>query len=370
MSRFRTPSLSLLRMAAVLVALLAALVAMPDRSGAADGPGEDTPPIVSNGVIDPSSLPYLGGSVTISADAVDDVGVTMMYADVMGSDGSGQSVQLIQSGEQTYTGMVSIGPNFTDSPMSYAVSVQASDTNGATDTVTIGEIQVDAAPQFDEPPTVWDPSVEPRELPAAGGVVTIEANASDLRGISEALAAITLPDGGSVAVPLEPISASRFSGTFTAPPNTGTTAQQYAIEIIAYDDIGQPGSVDGGIVTVAPPPAQAPGKLAVSPGSRSFGNVWLGWPTWRLVTVRNVGGPKRAAPIEGAIRTSGAPFSLPGAGADGIHFRLRPGQARIVLVQFRPVAAGPHSGSLTIVRSDGGQPGLAVRLSGRGVRWR
>lgn len=371
MPRPHRSSFSSLRMAAVLIALLAAFVAAPGRATAEDGPVEDTPPVVSNGLASPGILSYLGGSVTISADAVDDFGITMVYADVQGSDGTGQSVQLIQSGGTTYSGSLDVPPNFTDSMVTYSVSVQASDTNGATGTLVIGEIQVDPAPQFDEPPTVSNPSVEPRDLPAAGGAVTIEADASDLRGISEAFATVGLPDGTSTVVPMEAISSSRFSGTFTAPANTGATAQQYAIAVTAYDDIGQPGSADAGIVTVAPQPPQATGRLAVAPGSRSFGRVRVGWGARQWVLVRNAG-PRSTAPVEGVLRTSGAPFFLPGAGADGIHFSLRAGRSRTVLVLFRPFAAGPQTGSLIVERSDGAQPGLAVPLRGQGIyrRWR
>lgn len=138
--------------------------------------------------------------------------------------------------------------------------MQASDTNGALTIELIGDVQVAAQPQFDEAPAVSDPSVEPRELPASGGTVTIGVSASDNRGISSVEAAIVLPDGGSVAVPLEPISSSRFEATFTAPVNSGTTPQQYAIQAVAYDDIGQWDSVDAGIVTVAAQPVTRPGR--------------------------------------------------------------------------------------------------------------
>lgn len=366
MPRSRTIDLSLLRLAVVLAALLAALVATPQRSVAQE-PGEDTAPLVSNGTLSPSSLPYLGGTVEISVDVIDDFGVTMVYAEIIGPDSNPRSVQLIQSGENTFSGMLVVGPNFTDEPVGYGVYVQASDTNGAMTTELIGDIQVDAQPQFDEAPIVSNPSVEPRELPAAGGTVTIQADATDSRGITEALAVVQLADGGSASVPLEPISSSRFEGTFAVPANTATTSKQYSIEVFAYDDIGQPGSVDAGTVTVAGRPAASTGRLGIAPKSATFGRVQVGWAVWRWIMVRNTG-PKSSAPVEGRVQTSGAPFSLPGGGSDGIHFRLRPGQARTVLVQFRPLAKGPKTGLLTIERTDGAQPGLAIRLSGKGIR--
>jgi hypothetical protein len=357
MPRPRTSSFWSLRIAVVLAALLAVFVVSPMGAAAEDPPAEDTPPVVSNGLLSPGILDYLGGSVTISADVVDDVGVAAVSADVQGSDGTYQWVELVQAGGSTYSG---------------SVTVNATDTNGATGTLVLSEIQVGPEPQFDEPPIVANPTVEPRDLPAAGGTVTIEADASDLRGITEAFATVVQPDGTSVVVPMEGISSSRFAGTFTAPANSGTTAQQYAITITAYDDIGQPGYADAGVLTVAGRPVQAVGRLTLTPGTRSFGRVRMGSGAWRWVIVRNAG-PRSSAPVEGVIRTSGAPFSVTGAGADGsIRFKLRAGQSRAVLLAFRPSTTGWQSGSLLVQRSDGAQPGLAVRLWGEGThrRWR
>jgi hypothetical protein len=358
MSRSRPSHASLLRLAVLLAALLATIAATPGRALA-----EDTPPLVSNGVITPGSLPYLGGTVTISADAVDDVGVTTVYANVTNPDGSLQSVQLIQSGPQMYSGTLTVGPNFTDSPVSYEIEVQATDTNGATDTQLIGSVDVDAQPQFDEAPVASDPSVEPRDLPAAGGTVAISAAASDNRGISEVYANIVGPDGSSASVPLEPNESSRYGGTFNVPANAGATPQQYAIEVVALDDIGQPGTVDAGVVTVAAP-VLAAGRLSITPRSLRFGQVRVGWSAWRWVVLRNAGA-KRSAPVAGVVRALGAPFSLSG---DEVRFRLWPGQTRAVPVSFRPWATGTYGGSLTVQRDDGAQAGLAVALQGKAVK--
>jgi hypothetical protein len=366
MPRSSTTSLKHRLVVAVLLALLAPLAVFTDRSAAQEGPGSDNAPIVSNAAVDPSSLPYDGGSVEISADVVDDFGIAMVYGEVLGPDLSPQSVLMLPSGTSSYSGSLNLLPNYTDSPVSYYVNVTGTDTNGAFDTEFAGEITLDAQPQFDEAPVVFDPSVEPRDLPAAGGPVTIRASASDNRGISEVYANVTLPDGGTANVPLEPISSVQFEGVYDAPPNATSTAATYGIEITALDDIGQPGSVDAGQITVAPKPAQATGRLTVWPGARSFGRVPVGRRAWQLVVVRNVG-PRSTAPVAGTIRTSGSPFSLFGVAPTGLHFRLRPGAAKAVVVEFRPLTVGLQTGSVTILRDDGTQPGLAVRLSGRGV---
>lgn len=80
--------------------------------------GQDNPPVVSNAVVTPSSLPYTGGEVSIAADVVDDFGVTSVYADVLGRDNSPTSVQLFSLGGDRYGATYGIPPNLTDEPVS------------------------------------------------------------------------------------------------------------------------------------------------------------------------------------------------------------------------------------------------------------
>jgi hypothetical protein len=251
-------------------------------------------------------------------------------------------------------------------PVSYGVEIQAYDTNGAFVATSIGEVQVEAAPQFDEFPYVNEPLLTPPFLPVTGGTVTISAEAGDNRSISAVFAAIALPGGGSTEVPLQPVSFSRYEGTFAVPANPGPLAAEYLVEIAAQDDIGQETRVSAGTITVEPPALSA-GQLKVRQSTRSFGAVRIGRAAQRLVLVRNV--PRRAGgPVEATARIVGAPaFSLPGASAEGIHFLLAPGEKQAFLVEFRPATAGKQSASLEIVRADGGQPGLSVGLTGRGV---
>src|SRR5687767_6177987 len=91
--RIRT-RMALALSATALIALLSAASPL--------GAEEDTPPIISNGIAAPSSLPSTGGEVVISADVVDDfgqIGITMVYADVFAPDGSWWSVQLFYAGD-------------------------------------------------------------------------------------------------------------------------------------------------------------------------------------------------------------------------------------------------------------------------------
>jgi len=352
----------------VFLVLAAVFLLAADRA-AADEPGtEDTPPAILGGEISPSSLSFEGGNVQLSADVVDDVGVAMVFAQIYGPDGTNQAIQLFQGNQNTYFGTLEVPPNYSDSPVSYGVEIQAYDTINAYAATSIGEVQVEAAPQFDEYPYVTEPLLLPPFLPAAGGAVTISVEAGDNRSISTVFATIALPGGGSTEVPLQPISFSRYEGTFAAPANLGPLAAEYPVEISAQDDIGQETRVIAGTIVVEPPPpTPSPGLLEAWPASRSFGSVRLGRESRRFVFVRNAR-RRGGAPVEATARIVGSSaFSLPGAPPEGVHFALRPGEQRAVLVEFRPTASGPQSASLAIERDDGGQPGLAVVLSGRGV---
>jgi hypothetical protein len=271
MPRAIAPSLLPRVLIAVVLALLAPLTVLAERSLAQE-PTEDTPPTITSVTIAPASLPSTGGEVTITVDAVDDFGIVSASAQVTSFFGS-QGVTLLQTGPTTYSGTVQIGPNYSEEPLSHLVEVQLTDTNGALTFEIVGDVNVDAQPQFDEPPIVSDPSVEPRELPAAGGPVTFRVSAWDLRGITYAYARVTDPNGGLTDVELIPISSSQFEGTFDAPGNTTSTAQTYSVTMTAQDDIGQESFVDGGQFTVTAPAATHPGRGSVCSarhsGSRS-----------------------------------------------------------------------------------------------------
>jgi hypothetical protein len=349
--------------------LFGALLLSADRA-AADGEGEDTPPQIVSGSVTPSYLPASGGNVQIQAEIVDDVGVHMTTAQVYGSDGSYQAIQLYEGYTNNYFGTIEVPPNYSDSSMSYSVEVQAYDTYNAWVNTTIGEIQVEGQPQFDEAPWISFTEMNPTVLPAEGGTVTIAAEAGDNRGLSAVYAAVTGPGGSYTEVGLNGVSSSRFEGTFSPPANSGTLAAEYVVEVVVQDDIGQESRASAGIVTVeAPPPAPSAGQLEIWPGDRSFGSVAVGKEAQRKIFVRNLPQPG-AEPVSATARVFGSgtlAFSLPGAPPEGIHFTLQPGEKRAFTVAFKPTAAGLQSGYFQIVRDDGTQTDLMVALSGRGT---
>jgi hypothetical protein len=319
---------------------------------------DETPPTITNTVASPSSLPKEGGSVTISADIFDEWGITAAWATVVGQDGFGQTVGLFNFGGTFFSGGIDIPQNFLDQQISYQVEVGAVDGNGLSSTEPAGEIQVEAQPQFDEAPFVFDPTLEPAELTSAGGAVTIEASASDDRSISEVYAVVTAPGGATTHVQMEGISSSRFQGVFNAPANASASAVQYSVEVTALDDIGQFDTEAVGSITVAASPA---GDLKVRREVLLFGQVPIGESRRMAVTVKN-DSPDSTPPIAGVLEVFGDQFVLVGAGS----FVLASGESVRVIVRFRPTDRGVQTGRLLINRADGGQPDLSVELRGRG----
>jgi len=338
--------------------------------GTASAAEEDTtPPVITNGVLSPSTLPSSGGNAQISVDIIDESGIQNTTAQVYGSDGSYQAINLYQGSGDTYYGTLEAPANYSEGTVSYSVEVQAYDLFNNYNASSIGDVQVEGQPQFDEAPWISTTELWPQFLPAEGGTVTISAEAGDNRGLSAVYATITPVSGGTTTeVGLGGVSSNRFEGSYEVPANLGPLAAEYLVEVVVQDDIGQEGRAWAGTITVeAPPPPPSTGILEVSPLERAFGQVAVGKQATRTVFVRNVrrGG---AEPVAATARLFGSPaFSLDGAPAGGIHFVLAPGQKRAFKVTFRPTAAGEQAAMLEIARDDGAQPNLGVSLVGRGV---
>jgi hypothetical protein len=251
----------------LFLGLFGALLMSADRA-AADGEGEDTPPQIVNGSVTPSYLPASGGNVQIQVEIIDDVGVYMTSAQVYGSDGSFQAIQLYEGFSHNYFGTLEVPENTSEGTISYSVEVQAYDSHNAYVNTTIGEVQVEGQPQFDEGPWVSSTEMYPSILPPEGGAVTIRAEAGDNRGLAGIYALVTGPGGTSTEVAMYALDSNHFEGTFNAPANSGTVAAEYLVEVIAVDDIGQQGRATAGTVTVeAPPPPPPPAEEPWRPGS-------------------------------------------------------------------------------------------------------
>ena len=358
MSRTRTVRFNLRLASAAAGLAMAALVALAPPAVA------NIAPEVSDGTVTPTSLPYTGGQVTVSAFVRDIEGgfVDFVYVEVTDPFGTGSGPALSNAGEEWF-GFVEVPPNFSTEPVTYSYTVVARDSEGAEGRGFAGEVQVAGAPPFDEAPIVSDPSVVPRDLKSTGGPVKLAVSASDVGGIIDTYADVTRPGGTPTRVTLEAVSATRFEGVFTAPPNAGTGTVQYAVQMIAVDTAGQSASVDGGVIRVAGVPS---GRLEVRTTAVDFGTTQVGKRMQRPVQIRN-NGAKSTAPVQGVLTTSGAPFFITGAPATGLPFCLRGGESLTAHVEFRPTAAGLRRGALLITRPDLVQPTLSVPLAGTGI---
>jgi hypothetical protein len=369
------PSLSRYRAGAVALALITALLLVGPASAVACGEegGEDTGPLINLAQVTPGGFfTYEGGTATVTTEVEDDCGIQQVYAEINSTAGTYWSFQLlpfenINSNSVVYRGEFQVPPNYQEWPVTYSVEISAEDTDGAFATALAGEIEVAGLPPFDEAPYVSEASVVPNVLGGGGGTVKIGVTASDTRGIANAYAIVTYPNGGEKEVWLEPISFSRFESPLKVPANPSATPLSYAVSVFAEDDIGQTTGAYAGTVTVEPKGVPNPGWLTLEPSYRRFGPVKIGEKGWRGVVLENTGKPG-SPPVSGFLRTSGPPFFLPGAGPEGVHFTLKAGEQRRFDVGFKPTATGRQTGRLTVARNDGAQSMLGMPLFGTGMK--
>ena len=369
--RSRTAGIGWVRVMAMLLAVAGAVLILCGQALADEIGPEDNPPMIGGGLVAPSGLSYEGGSVQLSAEVTDDHGVSMVYALIYDPDGSTQLIQLYQGGPDTYYGTLEVPANYSSEQANYGVEIQAWDTNGGYAGTLIGGVQEEAALPFDQYPYVFGQEVLPSYLPSEGGATTISVEASDDHSVANVYALITtLPVGPTKELTLSPRGENRYEGIFTAPANPGPEAVEHLVEIIAEDDIGQQTRVSAEplVVEAPPPPPPSVGQLKSSSRVLRFGAVPVGKEAKELVFVRNA--PRAGgAPVQGTVRINGsAAFSLVGLSAG--HFVINPGEKHAFQVKFKPTSSGQQTASLEFVRSDSGQPGLAVGLSGRGTRFR
>jgi hypothetical protein len=105
----------------------------------------------------------------------------------------------------------------------------------------------------------------------------------------------------------------------------------------------------------------APALLQVDPTAIAFGDVIVGATSPRTLTVSNGGD---AALALGTMNISGAGFSIIANTCDGAN--LAAAQSCAIDVQFAPVSATAHSGTLQVVRADAGAA-VNVALTGQGI---
>jgi RHS repeat-associated protein len=173
----------------------------------------------------------------------------------------------------------------------------------------------------------------------ATGAVAAAVNGAQFELAFNGCAGVVLAPGASCTLKVD------YAPT-AAGPATGT------VQVSA-----SPGGSSSATVTGA---GLAPGKLTVSPGDVSFGDVTVGSDSApRTFTVSNAGGQPT-----GAVTPSltGADFAIASTTCSGA---LAPGASCSVAVRFSPTTAGAASGGLAVAASPGGTSGAS--LSGNGI---
>lgn len=356
-------------MARALVLLAALALALPAAAAACgEEGGEDTGPLIPWATATPSSLPFSGGTITVTAKVEDDCGVQQVYGEIFSSEGGFFPFQMlpsedINSNARIYRAEFAAPANYQEWAVSYQTNISAEDTNGAFEYAFAGETEVEAAPQFDEPPYVTEATLTPRNLPHTGGRVTIGADISDTRSVSYAFAIVTTPSEKQIEVPLEPVSWLHYEGHFKAPSNPGTGHPTYSVRVYGQDDIGQETSESAGTFTVSPKTGWLRLRYL---GKKRFGTVAIGDFKARTVEIHNFGGVL-TKPVKATLATSGAPFWLQGGTSQQFTFTIAPQETKTFNVRFAPTEPGFVEGTVTLTRADEVEPPVSLAFLGTGV---
>ncbi|MGE5175287.1 MAG: S8 family serine peptidase [Hyphomicrobiales bacterium] len=99
--------------------------------------------------------------------------------------------------------------------------------------------------------------------------------------------------------------------------------------------------------------------IAATPDPVEFGNVFIGFPGIRELTIQNRG--------TDALVVSDITMSDPAYGVDNRSFTVPPLANAVVFVSFGPPTAGPRPATLTIHSNDPDTPAYPVALSGAGL---
>lgn len=350
-------------------------------------PADLAAPTIVSCQVTPTSLPFSGGLVNISAVVTDNIGVATVIAIVNPPTGPDVNVPLTRGEGDEWSGTYNVPGNTGTETASYGVQIQADDASGNSDTEVCDTVTV--AGRDLTPPTISNPQISPTSLPPSGGQVVIRAMVTDAGGVDSVLAKVYLgaipgstrprPRGGITPVPTEPVAVPMtsigkdlYEGVFQAPPNEGTTALTYNVVVEARDTSNNPSSLAAGSFTVA---AEVPGRLQLSHTVLNFGLVNLGKTARRTFRIRNIG----QGLLTGEMTLPSLPFvafikegkdlAAPN-GKGGLFFTLDPGEVITVLVEFSPTVHARYGSEIRLITNDPKKKNPRVILKGLGCRVR
>jgi hypothetical protein len=216
--------------------------------------------------LSPTTLPIAGGAITVSAIITAPAGVSSAKATLLRNGVLVSTLTLSNGGSgSNYSASYNAPPNVSGTAYTFTSNITVKDNAGFTTTVSATGSTTQAS---DTLPAVSG-SVNPSSIAIGGGPVSITVNATGtlpITGVkvtignnsSPTFASISLSNGGSGSV---------YTGTFNAPPNSGTVTQNYTFTATAKDTLGQSGSALLGSVTQSPNFTPTVTASSISPSS-------------------------------------------------------------------------------------------------------
>ena len=207
----------------------------------------DTPPVITNASITPSTLSPRGAQVNVNATITDSganaSGISQVYADIYSNGEYIWQEQLSNGGSgNQYT---SVGgqpfvtpPNNSAGPVTFTALVLAQDVAGKQASAVSSNSCVQQTDN--QPPVITNVQLTPNPLSAAGGVVTVTANVTDTggnnTGVSQVTLRIPLANGGTVSTNLANTGGSAYSGTFTLPASAASSPNFWNVYLDVSDN--------------------------------------------------------------------------------------------------------------------------------------
>ena len=313
--------------------------------------------------VTPRDLPSSGGTVVITSHASDDHGVAEVSATVTDDEGAAWVVALDGVSPGAYRGSWEAPANSALTAHVYTVAVTATDDAGQQRFVNGGQVTVAGAPPpvVDQPPDIDAAAVTPDTLAAEGGVVEVSLHATDDVGIAAASATVDGPGGITRTIPLASAGGGFYRAEVQLFSNTTDADQDWRFDVTVTDtrgavDQGRAGDVTVLALPVVDPPPVEVARLELSERVLRLTDTGRRARVEHAVTLTNTGTGTVTGRLEGLSR----PFR-----SDVSTFALGPGESVTVTIGFRTGAPGRYADQLDVVRDDGEQASLGVRVIGR-----
>jgi Abnormal spindle-like microcephaly-assoc'd, ASPM-SPD-2-Hydin len=253
-------------------------------------------------------------------------------------------VQFVPTGAGGATGQITVNSNSTSSPVT-TLALAGSGANAAPDTGDPRLTVSPAALSFGDV-TMGNPTSQAVTL-LSSGTAAVEVTSATVVGagfsIDDTIFPITLNPNQQISLPVQ------FN-----PAATGTIHGDISFNSNSLDGAATVSLAANGVAHLTP-------QLSVGPGAVSFGDVMIGSPVTRNVTLTSTGS---AAVTVSSVGIEGTGFTVSGS---SFPVTLNPGAQATLQVQFNPTVTGAATGQITVNSTSSGNPVVGVMLSGTGA---